>query len=238
MTTAILVPSLGRAHRVETVYRNISEATSEDHVQLWMAHGDDYRAEFTRLGFVELHEGGLMPAPEVQCLWLDDSHNNEDEDYRYVTRNNKLAKAAKVLGCEWIFFGQDDVDFHEGWLSAAIAQSAVTDKAVVLVNDLHNPNGTAALMRVSYMEKAVFDQPGLVFHPGYQHNFADNEQHYTALMRNEVTRAKNAVVEHLNPVFGPSQMQHDDTYRLSADGWDHDAKLWRARREAIEEHFA
>ena len=236
MSTAILVPSLGRPHRVETVVHNIDRSTPQDHLQIWCAHGQEYRETFLDLGFTELLEAGTIPGEEEHRLFLDDSVNNPDEDYRYVTRNNMLARAAKFLGANAIFFGQDDVLFAPGWLPEAQSVMEYEGKEVVLVNDLHNPGGTAALMLTSYMDKAVFDSPGDVFYSKYRHNFANNEQHFTALMRNAIARAERSVVEHLNPIFhGEKYMKVDDTYRLSAYGWEHDQKLWQQRRQLIEE---
>jgi len=235
MTAAILVPSLGRPFRVQEVVENIDRATPQDHVQIWCAHGQEYREAFTKLGFTEIVEAGSIPGDEQHRIFYDDSVGNRDEDYRYVTRNNKLVRAAVMLGSKAVFFGQDDVLFANGWLEEAQSVMEYEGKEVVVVNDLHNPGGAAALMKTSYLDRAVFDSPGDAFHAGYQHNFADNEQHFTAMMRNTITRAHRSVVEHLNPIFhGEKYLKVDDTYRLSAAGWGHDQKLWQERRKMIE----
>jgi hypothetical protein len=127
-----------------------------------------------------------------------------------------------------MFFGSDDVTHHEGWLEKAL--TVLQTSAVVVVNDWKNQNGTQALMRRDYLERAVFDAPGLAFHPGYRHNFADNEQFSTAMFNGEFARALDSVVEHHHPLFGGADAAPwDATYRNASHGWDHDAALFQSR---------
>lgn len=208
--TAILIPSLDRPQSLQGLVENIHAATPELHLILFAVSDPESKAILDRLGE----------------WYLDDS---DWDDRRYVTRNNRLL--TYIEDAQTVFFGQDDVVFHPGWLSRGLA---VMDSgpSVVIINDLHNPAGTQALMRTSYLDRAVYDAPGLAFHPGYLHNFADTEQFYTASLRGELGHARDAVVEHRHPLFGGSAW--DDTYRNAVKGWDHDLRLWRERRESIE----
>lgn len=211
---AILVPTLDRPHRVMTVMENIHEVTPKPHRILWCASDE----ESIRL---------LRVAGE----WvLDDS---SETDRRYVTRMNKLVP--HVGDARTIFFGSDDVKFRPYWFESAISVMSRMGVSVVVPNDLHNPNGTAALMKTSYLERAVFDAPGLAFHPGYIHNFADNEQFYTAMLQKDFAYAVDSVVEHLHPVFGgPGNIGWDDTYKNASVGWGHDETLFYKRKAMLE----
>ena len=210
--TAILIPSLDRPQNLERLVENIHAATPEPHLILFAVS--------------DLESMTILD--DLDEWYLDD---RDWEDRRYVTRMNRLI--SYIEDAQTIFFGSDDVVFHPGWLSRGLA--AMEGQSVVVVNDLHNSAGTQALVRTSYLDRAVFDAPSLAFHPGYLHNFADNEMFYTASLRKELVYARDAVVEHLHPVFGgAASLPWDDTYLNSTKGWDHDAKLWRERREAIE----
>lgn len=231
--TAILVPSLGRAEYAEQAIKNIENATPEPHIQMWCVTGDDYASALRGYGFEQVYEGGLLP--QGTLLYFDDSSNNEDEDYRYVTRMNKLARSVVGLGCDTVFFGSDDVIHHGGWLRDALSVMDESGKAVVVVNDLHNAAGTQAVVRTDYLPKAVFDDPSRAFHPGYRHNFADNEMFFTAMMRDEFTRSLTSHVEHLHPFFrAPNARPWDTTYAVATDGWEQDSELWHSRRDQIE----
>ena len=210
---AILVPSLGRPHRLREAVANIHRNTPEEHHLLFCVGDEESKAVLDELGE----------------WYLDDT---DDPDKRYVTRMNKLVREV-----DWpsIFFGSDDVIHHPGWLSAALRQMD-TGASVVVVNDLRNANGTQAVMRTTYLPRAVFDAPGQAFHHGYLHNFADTEQFFTAFKRGAYARAMNSFVEHLHPVFGAGNaIPWDDTYVNAQRGWDVDAALYNARAALIDQ---
>jgi hypothetical protein len=105
-----------------------------------------------------------------------------------------------------------------------------------VVNDTHNASGTQAVMRTEFLDRAVFDAPGDAFHAGYQHNFADNEQHYTAHKHGQHARAMDSVVEHLHPLFGThNSIGWDATYTNAMAGWDIDEQLFHERMVLIDQ---
>jgi len=217
---AILVPSLNRPQRLRSLVNNIHWSTPEEHRLLFCVEDPESKHILFELGE----------------WFLDDSG---DSDHRYVTRMNKLIHHLKDANS--IFFGSDDVLHHEGWLSSALSVMAAYDKSVIVVNDLHNPNGTQAVMRRSYLPKAVFDAPGDAFHSGYRHNFADTEQFFTAYMQDQYARAMESVVEHLHPVFGArNSLPWDDTYTdivMNGPDWVEDKARFESRARRIEEVF-
>lgn len=213
LPTAILVPSLNRPQNIRRVVENIHDATPEAHFILFCVSDQESRDILDELGE----------------WYLDDS---DCEDRRYVTRMNKLVE--HLDDAESVFFGSDDVIHHKGWLTAAL-RVMDSGPAVVVCNDLHNMAGTQAVVRRDYIDRAVFDAPGKAFHPGYQHNFADNEMFFTANIRGELAHARDAIVEHLHPLFGSiNSLPWDETYKNAQMGWDADVELWRKRRQLIE----
>ena len=223
--TAILVPSLGRPQHVKRTFGNIEANTPEPHDQLWCVTGEEYTSQLDELGVF---------------FYIDDSN---DPDRRYVTRMNKLIEAMRtgsLYGIEdrvydYVFFGSDDVIHHPRWLRNALTVMESAENAqVVVVNDMRNPNGTQAVVRVDYLPLAVFDDPASAFHPGYQHNFADTEMFMTASERGVIYRAMDSHVEHLHPLFGrPGGRAWDKTYADAQSKWDQDASLFSERIAAM-----
>jgi hypothetical protein len=216
----ILVPSLGRSQRLREVAQNIHEATPEAHEILFCVGDPESKAVLDEIGE----------------RYLDDEG---ETDKRYVTRMNRLIRVVRYEGRgQTVFFGSDDVRHHRGWLSEALR---VMDGGprVVVVNDLRNRNGTQAVMHIDYTIEAVFDAPGDVFHHGYQHNFADDEQFFTAFHRGQFARAMGSFVEHLHPVFGaPGSMAWDSTYTNAQIHWDDDAERFHSRVVSIDGAYA
>jgi hypothetical protein len=197
---AILIPSLNRAHRLRELVANVHATTPELHRLLFCVGDPD----------------SLAVLQELKESHLDDS---EEDDKRYVTRMNKLVFVVRehIPEAKTVFFGSDDVRFHPGWLTSALFWMDKMGKSVVVVNDLRNPNGTQALVKIDYLDRAVFDSPGDAFHGGYCHNFADTEMFSTAAVQGELTRAMDSFVEHLHPLFGaPNAIEWDETYRVGA----------------------
>lgn len=212
--TAILVPSLNRAHRLVALAANIHDATPEPH----------------RLLFCVSDIASMQVLDSIGESYIDDSEAN---DHRYVTRMNLLWDHVTE---PTVFCGADDVTFHPGWLSAAL-DVMHKGPSVVITNDLRNRNGTLALVRSDYIAThgGTVDGTGAMFHAGYLHNYADNELFYTAHVRGVLARAPRSIVEHHHPVFGrPGDMPWDDTYRNAQAGWAHDEQLWQQRVPVIE----
>jgi hypothetical protein len=217
-STAILIPSLNRAQYLADLVQNIRDATHEDH-RIYLMVGDPASQEvLERVGGIEVLND--EPSP----------------DKRYVTRMNELIKQVSE---DEVFFGSDDVVFHEGWLTRA---RAVMDQgySTVVVNDLSNPNGTQALMRTDALPLACFDDPDVAFHPGYLHNFADTEQFTTARLQGQLARAMDSIVAHLHPgghtgfFDNPHEKRpFDDTYIHSQANWEHDAALFEKRMRLL-----
>ena len=214
MVTAILIPSLNRPQRIRPTAEAIHAATPEPHRIYWLVSDWESEQAIGQLG-----------------EWCATDYDTTDR--RYVTRMNKLVSQLDD-DVDFIFFGSDDVIHHPGWVREAMRVFADPTIQLVVVNDLRNQNGTQAIIRRAYLEFATFDAPGMPFHRGYQHNFADTEQFLTAHVRGVYARSMSSFVEHLHPVMnGPKKIDWDDTYLNAAKGFDKDQELFRARAELI-----
>ena len=211
---AILIPSLNRPQRLLPTIEAIHTNTPQPH----------------KIMFCVSDRESMDMLDKAGEWFLSDAN---DDDHRYVTRMNKLVR--HLDGADTIFFGSDDVIHHDGWLTAALRVMAEGFDLVV-VNDLHNASGTQALMNRRYLSKAVFDAPGDAFHAGYMHNFADNEQHFTAYKHGTYARAMDSLVEHLHPLFrSHNSIPWDETYRVGAmNNWDRDERLFKERAALID----
>jgi len=213
---AILVPSLNRPQNIRRTVESIHESTPEEHFILFAVSDVESMDILDELGE----------------WYLDDS---DGEDRRYVTRMNKLID--HLDDAKTMFFGSDDVIHHPGWLTNTLRLMQTGPRCVVM-NDMHNMAGTQAVIHREYLKQAVFDAPGLAFHPGYKHNFADNEMFFTASMRGELAWANDAIVEHLHPAWeSPNAAPWDDTYKNAQAGWTEDEVRWRGRHDTIEKEI-
>lgn len=212
--TAVLVPTLARPHRIRALVANVHAATPEPHV----------------LRFCTSDPETLRILEELGEWCLDDS---DDPDKRYVTRMNKLVRALDDE--RTIFFGSDDVRHEPGWLGEALAVMA-GGPDVVVVNDLHNPEGTQAVVRREALDRLVFDEPGNAFHSGYLHNFCETEQYATAARRGALGRAYRSVVRHLHPAtLGRDAVAWDETYELGQRDYEVDEARFRRRMARLRE---
>jgi len=188
----IIIPMLGRAHRVLPVLESIREATPEANVLFMITVNDtEVRRAVIESGS-KFHE---MP-----------SRNSGD----YATKiNTGVMSTTEPL----IFTGADDLRFWPGWFEEAIA-ALTPGIGVVGTNDLGNPrvlagqHATHFLVTREYARLGTIDQPepGMIFHAGYPHEYIDDELVGTAKARNAWAMAIDAHVEHMHPNWGKGPM--------------------------------
>ena len=188
----ILVPMLGRPHRVAPLLESIREATPAATVLFLLTVNDtEVRRAVVESG-CSFHE---MPL-------------RQSGDYATKINTGVLATTEPL-----IFTGADDLRFHPGWFAAALAALA-PGIGVVGTNDLGNPrvmagqHATHFLVTRAYAQLGTIDQPnpGMIFHPGYPHEYIDDELVGTAKARNAWAMAINSHVEHLHPNWGKGPM--------------------------------
>jgi hypothetical protein len=206
VSVAILIPVLGRPHRIAPLIANIDAVTLEPHHTLFAASDE----------------------PTIHELELVGAEYLKDDGDTYPHRINALYG---LTDDPYIFTCADDVVFHAGWLAPALEMARAID-GVVMVNDLHNPAGTMALISRSYIEAyGGTENPGEIFHPGYRHNWCDTELIWLARRRRRCAFCHASVVEHLHPAAGKAPM--DETYAKGMSSFREDMALFNARMRRL-----
>jgi hypothetical protein len=194
---AILIPVLGRPHRVVPTIESVTAATPEAHRLLFLASDTD---EAT-IAALEAAGADHLVVPAARGSWAC----KINDGYRATTE-------------PWIFAAADDLAFHPGWFSRALAWASERT-GVIGTNDICNPrvmqgqHSTHSLFRRAYVDElGTIDEAGLVLHERYGHDYADDEAIATAMARGVYVHAFDSIVEHLHPMVGKAA--DDDTYRL------------------------
>lgn len=198
MTTVVLIPVLGRPHRIEPLLASIAEATPEPHRILFLCSpGDEV-----------VH--AVIDTHGVDRLTIPDEPGPGD----YARKINAGFRATTE---PFVFLGADDLMFHAGWLSAAI-RCVRAGTGVVGTQDLANPrvlrgeHSTHSLVMRTYVDGfGTIDEPGKILHEGYWHELVDDELVETAKHRGAWTFAAMSIVEHLHPMVGkaPTDAMYD-----------------------------
>lgn len=183
---AILVPMLGRPHRIAPLLASIREATPDAHVLFLVTPTDvQVRQELARQ---HCHHLAVPRRP------TGDYARKINTGYRATTQ-------------PYLFTAADDLRFHPGWFEAALAQ-ITPQVGVVGTNDLGSPrvmsgqHATHSLVTRWYADLGTIDQPHAIYHEGYVHEYVDDELVGTAKKRGAWAFAESAHVEHLHPDWG------------------------------------
>lgn len=145
----------------------------------------------------------------------------------------KINYGVKHTSDPFVFLAADDLRFHPGWAERAVACWYETRACVVGTNDLGNSrvtsgrHSTHTLVHRDYAECGTADDPGVLLHPGYWHNFVDDEFVQTAISRETFAAAQDAHVEHLHPNWGKALEDH--TYRLGIEHFNDDRAYFKKR---------
>ena len=208
------MPVLRRPHRAAPLLRSIARATPFAHV-VFIANPYD----------VPEHEAIIAArrnVAELEVTMMCDAGN-------YA---HKINAAVRATTESLLFLGADDLEFHPGWFEAAVAY---LDRAgVVGTNDLCNrrvmrgEHATHSLLTRDYANRGTVDDESVVLHPGYAHEFVDDEFVATARARGEFAFAADAVVEHLHPMVGKAPM--DELYAAQGARMVQGRRLFAKRR--------
>jgi glycosyltransferase involved in cell wall biosynthesis len=213
----IAIPVLNRPHRAQAVYDSAKRATDVPHEILFLVSEGDRK---------QLHACQATGASVWVVPWAAGRG-----DYA-----RKINAALKWPGdARWIFCGADDLEFQDGWASAAIAVGYIDEVGVVGTNDGVNPrvkrgvHSTHSLVSREYaIECGTIDETSKILHEGYDHQFVDDELVGTAKSRGCWSFAPNARVEHLHPFFGTAEL--DETYTKAQRATRSDQSLFHHRR--------
>ena len=207
MSVAVLVPVLGRPHRIEPTIRSVWASIPDARV-LFIADPDDW-AELEmldELGVDYIEHAGSYAA--------------------------KINEGVRFTDEPVLFFGADDLHWTPGWFGDCMAW---VDQGydVVGVNDLcsrrtqRGEHATHFLVTRSYAEAPTIDGTPGPLHEGYDHSCVDDELIAVARHRGRLVIDPSIVVEHLHRDNG--RAPDDETYRKGRARLREDRKLFRRR---------
>lgn len=214
MEIAVLIPVLGRPHRVEPLLASLDETTGHDCWPLFLVSPHDEE------------EIAAVEATGVDMLQVDWAAGG---DYA-----RKMNAGFAHTETPFVFLAADDLRFRPDWAERAIATWEATGAGVVGTNDLGNSrvisgeHATHSLVERAYGQLGTIDDPGRLLHEGYWHNFVDDELVGTAKHRGAYAAAGDSVVEHLHPNWGKSE--RDGTYLLAEAHFEADRLHFDRRR--------
>jgi glycosyltransferase involved in cell wall biosynthesis len=210
----ILVPMLGRAHRVEPLLESIESTTPEPHRVLFLASPGD-----------ECVHAALESAGADR---IEVARQRRGDYARKI--NTGVRNSTEPL----IFTGADDLRFHPHWLERAV-ESLTPGIGVVGTNDLGSKrvmageHATHLLFTRRYVNRfGTIDERGKVFHEGYWHEFVDDEAVATAKHRNAWAFAHDSIVEHLHPNWGKAP--NDQMYAMQRQRMRYGRVVFERRR--------
>lgn len=212
----ILIPTIGRPHRLAGLVENIRANTVATHRVVFITEPHDHDTIATITGY------GLEPVINARA-----------ENYA-----GAINTAYEQSNADYLFCGADDLIFHPGWDQHCLA--ALEDEwfAVAGTNDLLNPyvlagmHSTHSLVARWYLDDigGVVDLgPGSFLPECYDHNFTDTEFIGTAKMRARFRPCLDAVVEHLHVTTGRAPA--DATHQRSVRAFQADSELYDMRRD-------
>lgn len=214
----IIIPVLRRPHRAAPVLQSALDATPGGRVLFVGSPGDEAEHEAVRAA-----GGELLVIPEP-CQPGD-----------YARKVNAAYRSSKE---PLLFLAADDVDFHPSWFEAAAAKVEGRSE-VIGTNDLGNRrvmagvHSTHTLVTRRYCDNmGTIDERRKVLHEGYVHEFVDDEFIETAKSRNAFAFARDAIVEHLHPLWlkaewDPVYLPHKERMRSGRYTYMQRRHLWQ-----------
>lgn len=212
MNCAILIPVLGRAHRVQPLVENIRETTPEPHEILFVCDPQDRATqdEIAKTGCRMISPGGSYA--------------------------HKINAGVRATDPPFLAFFADDLVPQQGWLTAALA-AMVNDVQVVGLNDMIPRPDRPEHATHFVITREAAELPCIDGKPGpmceqYRHAGPDDELVGTAKKRGLYVYAEEACVRHDHPALGPNVggTQMDATYDKGMACWPQDRRTLRIRR--------
>jgi glycosyltransferase involved in cell wall biosynthesis len=206
---AVVIPTLGRPHKVAEIVKNL-EATAP-----------------TATAYFVIEEHDTATADAIDQTNAVKIVNKRSPSYAGAV-NTALAETSEP----YLFVSADDFYYHDGWLEPLLEQAK--QFGMVASNDLHNKDvqagnlATCYLITRDYALTACIDEPGVMLHEGYTHNFVDLEVTQTAISRGQFVYCPESKVEHMHYLWGLAEK--DETYAKSLTHHAQDQGLFEARR--------
>lgn len=205
----ILVPTLGRPGSLRRAADNAHRATESLHDVVFVVEPGDTAS----------YEAAEATGERVLVNLYDPSYSNS------------LQTAYEQTDHPFFIGANDDFDFQPGWDVEAL--KVMRSAPNIRVVGLHDGNPACDFSTISLIDRryiveqsGVADMPNRVNYP-YKHNYVDTEFFYTAVSRKVFRPAPNAVVRHMHPDWGLSNM--DATYAKSQSSKSEDGHTFNER---------
>jgi glycosyltransferase involved in cell wall biosynthesis len=182
--------------------------------------------------------------PDTNLIFVVHENDNESRDElislqrKYVVDHapasgvNATNRGFQAVTSEWFVIGQDDIQYHDGWLKEGQRVAQETGATVIGFNDgMHEDFSVSWLINKFYADTVgmSIERPGVIFNPDYTKNYSDNELNDTAKYRGAWAWAREALTEHMHPGFGKGKL--DETYTRPEVDCEADYSIYMARRE-------
>ncbi len=202
----ILVPTFGRPDLLQPLLENINASTLTPHRTCFLAEPDDEETLKALDGLRGKHWFDVVAGMGSCAAALNEGFSRGEGQF--------------------VFTGNDDLWFHEGWDKEAL----LVDQPFVGTNDGNGKMDSFALVHRQYVEEhgAVFDQPGALVHE-YISQFPDTELAEYAKARKVWGEAPAAITEHRHWTFGKADADHPN-YEKARQTWAEDEATYNARR--------
>jgi glycosyltransferase involved in cell wall biosynthesis len=207
---AVIVPTLNRAHKVQGIIDNLKN-TAQEAIPYFV---------------VEQHDVDTLRAIGL-------AGGNYIINKRAPSYAGAVNTALEQTTEPYLFVSADDFFYHPGWLEPLLLQSKT--HGLCASNDLHNQDvqagelATCFLITREYAQVACIDEPGVMLHEGYTHNFVDAEVSETAIMRGQFCYCPESKVEHQHYLWGLAVK--DATYDKTLVHHAQDEALFLERRK-------
>lgn len=218
---SILIPSYGRAEKARRAVNNVIKNTVHPYEIIFIVEPKQLQEYVAELEDMDV----LIVA------------NSRSRNYA-----GAINSAVEWADGDFLFMGSDDLNFHPGWESVALAtMNALDNIKVVGTNDLFNNyvlqgvHATHYLVEQKYIQDiggVVDGERGHVLFEGYDHNYTDTEFIGTAKARAVFAPCLGSVVEHIGWTTGDFQ---DETKAKTNLKLDDDSRLYQSRQHLWQE---
>jgi hypothetical protein len=222
----VVVPVLARAQNARPLVESISETANSDWFLFFVCSSGDteeINAVTDAIGFNGRCGMSILPetpGPGDYARKIQSGYDN------YL-----------FLDIPYVLLAADDLRFHPGWDTSALAVFAETGAGVVGTNDLGHPqvkagtHSTHPFVSRAYIDErgGVVGRPGQVYFDGYSHNYVDVELVQTAQARGAYVHCHESRIEHLHPLWNRS-VAKDETYAKGRAGFQADRALFESRK--------
>lgn len=207
---AVIIPTLNRPHKVQEIVDNLNATAPQ------------------ALPYFVIEEHDTATAEAIKAAGAQKIINTRSPSYAGAV-NTALQQTDEP----YLFVSADDFFYHTGWLEPLLENSK--SYGLCASNDLHNSDvkagrlATCFLITREYAETACIDEPGLMLHEGYTHNFVDTEISETAISRGQFVYCPDSIVEHKHYLWGLAPK--DATYEKTLLHHSQDEALFYQRRK-------